>query len=185
MRAKLPGRHWYASRAVALLAFLGGVAFLGVILFDWINRPYTLTKYGDVAVALGFAFVLAGAVFGAPLVRGGFSFIPLRLLGTISYSVYIWHWALLLVVFSYPGVAAMPETDRLIYMIKHAIPIILFVGTISYLFIEKPFLLMSRGSRPPQPPSADETKTGDRQTAPQEQKPLSRAQRRRHLQPTA
>jgi peptidoglycan/LPS O-acetylase OafA/YrhL len=144
--SRLPGRHWYATRWAASGYAIAGVGLLGFVLLDWSSAGHAteLNKYGDLLIGPGLALLLASAVFGAPFVREAFSFLPLRLLGVISYSVYIWHFVFVLLVYRYAGVLAMEPTQRFLYLIVRMLPATILVGTLSYLWIERPFLMLAR-----------------------------------------
>ncbi len=73
---------------------------------------------------------------------------PIRFISTISYSIYLWH-ALLLIA-SFPigtnesgqlsSMASMPPIDGGFSYFFIFFPAVIFISTMSYLFIEKPFL---------------------------------------------
>ena len=107
--------------------------------------------------------MVAGGVFGAALIRQIFSFVPLRILGIISYSLYLWHLLILRIVVRYE-IYPDPE-QRWEFLLLRMVPFVIIVSVASYLLVEKPFLVRSRspGSRgnegrlPPKvkPPAAE------------------------------
>lgn len=71
-----------------------------------------------------FALLLAAALFGPLLVRQVLSAAPLRYIGLISYSIYVWHLPIINIV-------------RTTWM---ALLVIFLLSTASYYVIERPFL---------------------------------------------
>lgn len=81
-------------------------------------------------VGLSFGALTLGIVWSGPLVRGVFEAAPLRLIGHISYSVYLWHLPILQGALA--PFAPMPLWLRLVC--------ILIVSYLSYQLLERPFL---------------------------------------------
>ena len=91
--ALAPLRETSARRAPAWLTLLGA-AGLGATGWLWATATPAsgwLFEGGLGAVALASAAVIAAASFGGPVARL-LAFEPLRLLGVISYGVYLIHW---------------------------------------------------------------------------------------------
>ena len=69
-------------------------------------------------------------------------------LGTISYSVYLWHW-----IVAPPIAQALGGPGRLTFALV-ALPAIVAVAAASYYLVERPFLRMKRGAGGGASPSA-------------------------------
>jgi peptidoglycan/LPS O-acetylase OafA/YrhL len=81
-------------------------------------------------VGVSFGSLALGIMWGGPITRAIFAWAPLRFIGLISYSLYIWHAPILsgdLAIFK-----PMPVWLRLICA--------LLVAYLSYQFLERPFL---------------------------------------------
>jgi peptidoglycan/LPS O-acetylase OafA/YrhL len=117
----------------------------------------------------GLGLIVAGSVFGAPLVRQSLSAAPVRILGIVSYSMFLWHLPLLILANRYPGMRGYDGGEHLIQLLLRALPLILVISVGSFLLVERPFLRLARRSgaahpgtkpRSSSPPGAAETVPG-------------------------
>jgi peptidoglycan/LPS O-acetylase OafA/YrhL len=139
---------------LALGLFLGGC----VLFFSWVHfgdfRHSSLTAdfafVGTPFEGVAITLVLAGLVFGAPGVKQVFSFVPLRIIGIISYSAFLWHGPLLFAIQRIPSIQAREPNDRMVPIMLHLLPLLLVVSVASYLLVEKPFLVTARRRPSPQ-----------------------------------
>ncbi len=104
----LPTRAWElgAGAMMALLptgaaphrAAAGGIAWIGAALIG-IGLFHPLDAYGLVPPAvpavLGTALLLLSGQHGTPMVNRLLQFSPLVFVGLISYSLYLWHWPII------------------------------------------------------------------------------------------
>lgn len=99
-----------------------------------------LRGFGYTAVAVLFAFVLAGSITCEPL-RRVLEIGPLRWLGRISYSLYLWHYVVIYVTrFKSPaGIAHATVINSLV-----ALAVSLALAVASYELVEKPFMQRRR-----------------------------------------
>lgn len=118
-----------------------------------LNPSDPFGHYYTFTLGLGFMLVLLGAIKFRPA-NSMLSIFPLRFLGTISYSVFVWNGFIVLyenhtflntmmpmVSFSdtaFPSVL----NGSLVSFSGVYIPSFIFFGAVSYLLIERPFLLL-------------------------------------------
>jgi peptidoglycan/LPS O-acetylase OafA/YrhL len=91
-------------------------------------------------LALAYGCLLLSAVLGNWLWQRVLASKPMRFVGLISYSLYIWHWPLYQHVIA--PIAGRFHGDALKMLAFVAlIPLIVFpVGYLSYQFVERPFI---------------------------------------------
>ena len=87
---------------------------------------------------LGAALLIAGGDTGSSLVGRLLSWTPIRFIGLISYSLYLWHWPV--IVFRSSGsflLYANQWPEKLVKLVLLGISIVL--ATLSWRFVERPF----------------------------------------------
>lgn len=94
--------------------------------------------FGPWALALCMAGLIVGALFGPGWLRAAWAWRPLRLLGLISYSLYVWH-ALLEHAWESVWNVVWP-TGPAVWYVLGFLMLLIAAGTASYLCIERPFL---------------------------------------------
>lgn len=109
---------------------------------NWV--PYYL---GEIPFAVGFTLVIAGLLFGGPWLQRAFSVTPLRIVGILGYSIYLWHVPVLHLFSSFPSFATLTPERRFFQLLGTATVALLMLCGGLYLTVEKPFIL--RGRRPP------------------------------------
>jgi peptidoglycan/LPS O-acetylase OafA/YrhL len=75
--------------------------------------------------------LLLAILFGHRSIRAVFEFYPLRFIGLISYSLYLWHVAFLHPLF--PALSSLP-------LLTVRLPLAFVVAYLSYQLVERPFL---------------------------------------------
>lgn len=140
---------------LALASFLAGSLIIPLAIhFIDLGEPTLRYYIGTPIEAAGFALMLAGLVFGAPAAVQVFSFAPVRVLGIISYSAFLWHVPILALAKRLPSIEALPPGERLAPLAIWALPLVLVLSVASYVFVEKPFLVAARRRRPEPAPAA-------------------------------
>ena len=88
------------------------------------------------------ACLVVGVASRGSLARAIFENRHIVWLGTISYSVYLWHPFLIAQVAKAIGA----DAHGLAYLAAYALPAIVAVSAASYYMVERPFLRMKRGA---------------------------------------
>jgi peptidoglycan/LPS O-acetylase OafA/YrhL len=93
-----------------------------------------LVRFGDfinpLLVGLGYSILLLAILWGGTAIRGVFELAPLRFIGLISYSLYLWHLPVLHAMI--PAFVEAPMTLRIAGAFVFAY--------LSYQLVERPFL---------------------------------------------
>ncbi len=95
--------------------------------------------YGPFAVGVGYGTLLLAALWGGGLVRAIFEWWPLRFVGLISYSLYLWHEPIVLNLLA-PHMRALPVSLQAAASILVGLIVSLPVAYLSYQLVERPFL---------------------------------------------
>ena len=120
-RSALPARE-----VVALLA-LGGLVASAVLMNSTMRHPGLATAF---PVLCTVAIVATGAT-GTTMVSRLLSFAPMRVIGRLSYSWYLWHWPALVLVTA--AVGPLTIAQRLLVCTLSLVP-----AAIAYRMVERP-----------------------------------------------
>jgi peptidoglycan/LPS O-acetylase OafA/YrhL len=95
------------------------------------------TILGPLMLGVAYGLLLLAVLFGTRTVRRLFALAPLRFIGLISYSLYLWHLPLIIGAQSYTS--AWTPGLKLIANLA-VVVIAIGVAYVSYQFVERPFL---------------------------------------------
>jgi peptidoglycan/LPS O-acetylase OafA/YrhL len=134
--------------------FVVGVAVI-LLSMDKIGRGSALFSFylREISLPLGFALMLAGIIWGGPWLRGLFGVAPLQFIGIIGYSLFLWHFPVVMLLNRFPQIAALPPTQRFPHVLWHTTIAVIPISIASFLLVEKPFLLRGRQRQPAAPRS--------------------------------
>jgi peptidoglycan/LPS O-acetylase OafA/YrhL len=136
-------RKWMMEKceAMAPLFFLAGLLLhisLVYVEYGVADISFFSVNLVGILTSLAWGLILFSGLLGFKTVRSIFSIRPLRFCGDISYSIYLLHLPLYTFLFKPLFEKAALHNDFLCGLLF--IPCMITVGTLSYLYIEKPFL---------------------------------------------
>ena len=111
---------------------LAGLAMIAFPIFQYSDD----TNFPGIAAlppVLGAALIISSGLEGKSLAGRFFSFPPLVFIGKISYSLYLWHWPLIIFT-KYYMIRQMTSVETWVL-----IAVTLIVSTLSWRFVETPF----------------------------------------------
>jgi len=121
--------------------------FLGVGTYWWIyNGGLLFIKDYETLLGLSFALFILGVVLGPSPVKRFMEWSPLRIIGLISYSMFLLNVVLAIYVLRplMDLLSIRVPLFRLSFNMTAGVAILIFVSTISYLYIERPFLVLKK-----------------------------------------
>ncbi|MEO7001530.1 MAG: acyltransferase [Ktedonobacterales bacterium] len=140
-----------AIHGVGTLLFLAAfpIAYICANIFLAVNietPPYYILVHakdlalicGPLLVGSGYAALVLGTLWAGGPIRRIFEFWPLRFVGLISYSLYLWH--LPVITAFRPYILLLPSSLQVVGAIAVALGVALPIAYLSYQFVERPFL---------------------------------------------
>jgi hypothetical protein len=120
-----------AHRWQAELIGISGIVLIAASV-TLISRNTPFPGLAALAPCLGAAAVIHSGAAATTLTSRALSFLPIRFIGLISYSLYLWHWPLIVFYRFFVNEPTKGEKSALIV-------ICILAATTSWRFIEKPF----------------------------------------------
>ncbi len=138
-------QRWW--RTVGLFAILSTTVLLALLVRSGHTEHPAITQWGPFVLALLSGALLIQAfhrtgAFGR-LFQAVFTWAPLRMIGRISYGVYVLHWPILLLLptaVAYAALNGFPEEAVHKAVLLLYIPTVLVLSLLSHRFWERPFL---------------------------------------------
>lgn len=99
----------------------------------------------EIGFALGYGCCIMAILYGSPRIKHIFEWAPLRAIGLISYSLYIWHLPLLIAFKDHIAANLRQYPDAVVYGLYWVwvAAIILPFAAVAYVLIEKPGMRLS------------------------------------------
>lgn len=144
-RARAINRGWFAFVTHPVTS--AGAALLGLVLLFYgifhVEDASTIEAYRYIthfSATAGTGLLILGALNAGRLLASVYAFMPLRFVGIIGYSVFLWHFPIIMLAERYPIFAAASPQDRWFGVTLLTVPVVLVLGTILFLLVEKPFI---------------------------------------------
>ena len=139
---------WLWGAGILLLFFMAGWgAYLTQLKFltPFIGAQSFLTELG---FASGYGLCIVAILFGPPGLKLIFEWQPLRWVGSISYSLYLWHLPILL-FFRDNVIAALPHVFLSRYLLYWTCVALVIIpcAYLLYRFIERPWMKLAHTTR--------------------------------------
>lgn len=130
------GTPWLKKKVPAGVAIAGSWLGLGAILFAALTFT-SKTAYPGSLVAIpvvGAALIVVGGVRAGPLgAEALLGLFPFRWLGKLSYSLYLWHWPILIIAAEHAGKTSLSVPDNLGWDL-----VALGASVLTYVVVENP-----------------------------------------------
>lgn len=150
-------RRQWVMRSPQRMRLLGmGLSLIGVIVVAWLcyrlvnvsfwkgGLDYYFLKIG---ITIGFGCLLLGTLYAPAAVRRVWHNSPARLIGIVSYGMYLWHFPLLYWISTWPGVAPLAAPKQLQILLVIGPIVVILVGFMSLVLIERPFIRLGARKR--------------------------------------
>jgi peptidoglycan/LPS O-acetylase OafA/YrhL len=135
----------FKSRLVREAGTLTGIGLIGYSLFVY-TAYIPFPGIAALPPCLGAALIIAAGVYGTSMVGKLLSLRPVVFVGLISYSLYLWHWPV--IVYQKMGLVLFPGAPR---QVEKGITLLIgfSVAVLSWYFVERPFRKPKGGSSRP------------------------------------
>jgi peptidoglycan/LPS O-acetylase OafA/YrhL len=128
------------------LATLAGIGLIGFSIFFYTERTL-FPGLTALAPCLGSALIIGAGEGGSSLVAKVLSWRPIVFIGLISYSLYLWHWPIIVLqqMGVFIGASAITSQRLAALLPQHRLDMIVEVllsmvfGILSWRFVERPF----------------------------------------------
>jgi peptidoglycan/LPS O-acetylase OafA/YrhL len=100
--------------------------------------------FGPLLLGVGYGALTLGALLAPPLLRAPFEWGPLRFIGLISYSLYLWHETIINLVF--PLIPVTGGFARGVAALAVGLCVAIPFAYVSYQLVERPFLRWRRAT---------------------------------------
>lgn len=130
----------------------GGLAVVGAGLLVAqcalsLSRTPPFNAYSQhLVAALAATFMIVGSLGSVGRIRRCYELLPLRVVGILGYSIFLWHMPIMRVAMRWPALQRLGDGHGVARLATVSLPLTLLVGGASYWFVERPF--MRRGSDP-------------------------------------
>jgi peptidoglycan/LPS O-acetylase OafA/YrhL len=133
-----------AMRALGVIT-LTNRYYDGIILMESSSRSALAFYYLEQSsMVIGFGLVTLGVVLGPPRSSRLLAISPLRLVGILGYSIYLWHMPFLYQYATMPWINEVPPLQRWFVLMALVGAIVGFLSLMTFAFVERPFIDLGR-----------------------------------------
>jgi peptidoglycan/LPS O-acetylase OafA/YrhL len=127
-----------------------GLAVLYFALYlNGTQRWSKLARYGDHWItSIGTALLILATMNSETVVARVFSLRVFTSLGTIGYSVFLWHMPVIYAVNAYPSLQSLEPRAHVIRLAELVLPLTLMLSVPYYFLVERPFTSLKRSTSP-------------------------------------
>lgn len=96
--------------------------------------------FGRVAVAGSVCLLILATALAGRIGQFPFTNLFMRIMGQVSYGMYLWHALVITLVLDYPILAHWHSVAKFKFLLLLVPPITFMLGTLSYKLVEVPFM---------------------------------------------
>ncbi len=101
---------------------------------------------GHVAVAGCIAVLILATALAGRVGQFPFANLPMRIVGQVSYGMYLWHALVITLIVDYPMITHWGSISKFKFLLLLVLPLSFILGTLSYKLVEAPLMHRRSGA---------------------------------------